>query len=69
MADELLSVRDLCVYYPVRSGLFNHVTDHVRAVDGVTFTIEKGQSYGVIGESGSGKSTIGQALVSPYFTS
>lgn len=63
MADELLSVRDLCVYYPVRSGLFNHVTDHVRAVDGVTFTIEKGQSYGVIGESGSGKSTIGQALV------
>ena len=46
MADELLSVRDLCVYYPVRSGLFNHVTDHVRAVDGVTFTIEKGQSYG-----------------------
>ncbi|WP_304652263.1 ATP-binding cassette domain-containing protein [uncultured Ligilactobacillus sp.] len=61
--DELLKVKDLRVYYPVRSGFFNHVTDHVYAVDGVTFTIKQGQSYGVIGESGSGKSTIGQALV------
>lgn len=63
MSDELLKVENLRVHYPVRSGFFNHVTDYVHAVDGVSFTIQKGQSYGVIGESGSGKSTIGQALV------
>lgn len=63
MGDELLKVENLRVHYPVRSGFFNHVTDYVHAVDGVSFTIQKGQSYGVIGESGSGKSTIGQALV------
>ena len=61
--DELLEVKDLRVHYPVRSGFLNRVTDYVYAVDGVTFSIKKGQSYGVIGESGSGKSTIGQALV------
>lgn len=63
MGDKLLKVENLRVHYPVRSGFFNHVTDYVHAVDGVSFTIQKGQSYGVIGESGSGKSTIGQALV------
>lgn len=63
MGDELLKVENLRVHYPVRSGFFNRVTDYVHAVDGVSFTIQKGQSYGVIGESGSGKSTIGQALV------
>ncbi|MEY8583793.1 ATP-binding cassette domain-containing protein [Ligilactobacillus animalis] len=63
MGDELLKVENLRVHYPVRSGFFNHVTDYVHAVDGVSFTIQKGQSYGVIGESGSGKSTIGQVLV------
>lgn len=63
MGDELLKVENLRVHYPVRSGFFNHVTDYVHAVDGVSFTIQRGQSYGVIGESGSGKSTIGQALV------
>jgi len=63
MGDELLKVESLWVHYTVRSGFFNHVTDYVHAVDGISFTIQKGQSYGVIGESGSGKSTIGQALV------
>lgn len=61
--EELLKVTDLKVYYPVHSGMFNRVTDQIKAVDGVSFEISKGQSYGVIGESGSGKSTIGQTLV------
>ncbi|KRL87310.1 ABC-type oligopeptide transport system, ATPase component [Ligilactobacillus apodemi DSM 16634 = JCM 16172] len=63
MMEELLKVKDLCVYYPVRSGMFKHVNDYVYAVDGVSFDIKPGESYGVIGESGSGKSTIGQTLV------
>ncbi|MGX6962717.1 ATP-binding cassette domain-containing protein [Vagococcus xieshaowenii] len=60
---ELLRIEDLKVHYPIRSGFFNRVTDHVYAVDGVSMTIEKGKTYGLIGESGSGKSTIGKAVV------
>jgi peptide/nickel transport system ATP-binding protein len=62
MAD-LIEIEDLEMHYPVRSGFFNRVTDHVLAVDGVTFTIKAGETYGLIGESGSGKSTIGKMIV------
>ena len=57
---ELITIKDLKVHYPIRSGFFNRVTDHV---DGVDFIIEKGKTYGLVGESGSGKSTTGKAVV------
>ena len=60
---SLIEVKDLNIHYPIRSGFFNRITDYVYAVDGVNFNIEAGQSYGLIGESGSGKSTIGKAIV------
>ncbi|WEG73159.1 ATP-binding cassette domain-containing protein [Vagococcus intermedius] len=60
---ELITIKDLKVHYPIRSGFFNRVTDHVFAVDGVDFIIEKGKTYGLVGESGSGKSTTGKAIV------
>ena len=60
---ELITINDLKVHYPIRSGFFNRVTDHVYAVDGVDFVIEKGKTYGLVGESGSGKSTTGKAVV------
>lgn len=60
---ELITIKDLRVHYPIRSGFFNRVTDHVYAVDGVDFIIEKGKTYGLVGESGSGKSTTGKAVV------
>lgn len=60
---DLIQINDLCVHYPIRSGLFNRITDYVYAVDGVSFNIKAGESYGVIGESGSGKSTIGKTIV------
>lgn len=60
---ELLTIKDLKVHYPIRSGFFNRVTDYVYAVDGVDFVIEPGQTYGLIGESGSGKSTIGKSII------
>ncbi|MGX7350480.1 peptide ABC transporter ATP-binding protein [Enterococcus canis] len=63
MAEELIQIKDLKVHYPIRSGFFNRVTDHVYAVDGVDFMIEKGKTYGLVGESGSGKSTTGKAIV------
>ncbi|EOH95711.1 peptide ABC transporter ATP-binding protein [Enterococcus moraviensis ATCC BAA-383] len=60
---EIIQIKDLKVHYPIRSGFFNRVTDHVLAVDGVDFIIEKGKTYGLVGESGSGKSTTGKAII------
>lgn len=58
-----LTVKNLKVHYPIRGGFFNTIVDYVYAVDGVDMEIEEGKSYGLIGESGSGKSTIGKAIV------
>lgn len=58
-----IEVKDLQVHYPIRSGFFNRVTDHVYAVDGVNIGFEEGKTYGLVGESGSGKSTIGKAII------
>lgn len=63
MAKEIIQIKDLKVHYPVRSGFWNRITDYVRAVDGVNLTINEGETYGLIGESGSGKSTTGKAIV------
>ena len=58
-----MQIKDLKVHYPIRSGFWNRVTDHVHAVDGVSMEIEEGKTYGLVGESGSGKSTIGKAII------
>lgn len=63
MAKEILQIKDLRVLFPIRSGFWNRITDYVRAVDGINFSIEEGETYGLIGESGSGKSTTGKAIV------
>lgn len=60
---EIIQIKDLKVHYPIRSGFWNRITDYVRAVDGVNFSINEGETYGLIGESGSGKSTTGKAIV------
>ena len=60
---SFLEIKDLKVHYPIRGGFFNKIVDHVLAVDGVDMEIEKGKTYGLIGESGSGKSTIGKAII------
>ncbi len=59
----LLEVRNLKVYFPIRTGVFRRHTGDVKAVDDVTFSIEKGTTVGLVGESGSGKTTIGRALL------
>ena len=60
---SLLEIKNLKVHYPIRGGFFNKVVDHVYAVDGVSMVIEQGKTYGLIGESGSGKSTIGKTII------
>lgn len=59
----LLEVRDLKKYFPIKTGLFKHVTGHVKAVDGVTFSINRKQTMGLVGESGCGKSTCGRTIL------
>jgi len=62
-APPLLKVEDFRCYYPIRKGLFKRVVDHVRAVDGVSFTIPRGKTLALVGESGCGKTTLGKALL------
>ena len=59
----LLEVQDLKTYFPIRSGLLQRVTDHFKAVDGVSFTVGKGETLGLVGESGCGKTTVGRTLL------
>ena len=60
--NPLIQVKDLKKYYPVKNGIIPHVTDYVKAVDGVSFSIYEGEILGLVGESGCGKTTIGKLL-------
>lgn len=62
-SEILLKVEDLAVYFPVRKGVFSKIAGYVRAVDGVSFEIQKGQTLSLVGESGSGKTTTGRAIL------
>ncbi|SFI09916.1 ABC transporter ATP-binding protein [Planctomicrobium piriforme] len=59
----LLSLDDLQIYYPIRKGLFRSVVGNVKAVDGISFKVYRGQTLGLVGESGCGKTTTGRAIV------
>lgn len=63
MNAPLLEVKNLKMYFPVRSGIFLRQSGWVKAVDDVTFQINPGETLGLVGESGCGKSTIGKCLV------
>src|SRR6185436_160285 len=59
----LLQVKNLKKYYPIRGGLFSREVARVHAVDDVSFTIQKGETLGLVGESGCGKSTTGRCIL------
>lgn len=63
MSEVMLEVKDLVKYYPIKSGVFQRTTGYVKAVDGVSFSIPKGSTMGLVGESGCGKSTIGRTIL------
>jgi oligopeptide/dipeptide ABC transporter ATP-binding protein len=63
VAQPLLEVRNLKKYFPITGGLLRRTIGHVKAVDDVSFTIDSGQTLGIVGESGCGKSTTGRMIM------
>lgn len=61
--EPLLAVRDLKKHFPIRKGFLNRVVGNVRAVDGVSFDVYPGETLGLVGESGCGKTTLGRCIV------
>ncbi len=60
---KLLEINNLKKHFPIKGGLFRRVVGQLKAVDDVSFSIEKGQTFGLVGESGCGKSTLGRAIL------
>ncbi len=62
-SNDLIKVNNLVKYFPVRGGVFRRVIDWIKAVDGIEFSIREGETLGLVGESGCGKSTVGRTIL------
>lgn len=63
MAENLLEVKNLKKYFPVKEGVFKRTVAHVKAVDDISFAVKEGETLGLVGESGCGKSTAGRTIL------
>lgn len=64
--DTILQVKNLKKYFPIRRGVFRRVVGHVKAVDDVSFDVYRGETLGLVGESGCGKTTVGRTITRLY---
>ena len=62
-AKSLLEIHNLKKYFPIKAGFFSRTVAYVKAVDGISFAIKKGETFGLVGESGCGKSTTGRTIL------
>lgn len=62
-AHQILKVSSLKTYFPIQKGIFQKTVGHVKAVDGVSFEVKKGETLGLVGESGCGKTTLGRSIL------
>ena len=61
--EDLLVVKKLKTWFPIKSGIIQRTIGHVKAVDGISFTVHKGETFGLVGESGSGKTTAARSIL------
>lgn len=61
--DALLEAQELSTYFPIRTGIMQRITGQVKAVDKISFKVRRGETFGIVGESGCGKSTTGRSLL------
>lgn len=64
--DSILEVKNLKKYFPIKAGIFQRTVGNVKAVDGLSFKLRKGETFGIVGESGCGKSTAGRSIIRLY---
>ena len=64
--EYLLEVKNLVKWFPIKSSFFKQTIGNVRAVDGISFKIKRGQTMGLVGESGCGKTTVGRTILHLY---
>lgn len=64
--ESLLELKDVKKYFPIRSGIFQKKIGDVKAVDGISFSLKRGETLGIVGESGCGKSTAGRTMIRLY---
>lgn len=64
--NTLIDIKNLKMYFPVKKGMFNKTVNHVKAVDDISFAINKGETLGLVGESGCGKTTTGRTIIKLY---
>ncbi|WP_368652609.1 ABC transporter ATP-binding protein [Ornithinibacillus sp. 4-3] len=64
--DVILKVSNLKMHFPIKAGVLQRTVGHIKAVDGLNFEIKKGETFGIVGESGCGKSTAGRSIIRLY---